>query len=109
MRKVKLSLDGLAVESFATVAESGEYRGTVQGFATKPWQGCPFQTADTCADPCPSDAGSCAGTCVASCAVTCDYTCPATCAATCAFTCDDPTCASCDTYCGQVSCVIHCP
>lgn len=97
MRKIKLSLDGLAVESFATVAVSDARRGTVQAFVTRPRDTCTFEWNPTYAPTCANSCESCAG----SCAATCD--------ATCAYTCDDPSCATCLTYCAQLSCVEHCP
>ena len=36
MRKIKLSLEGLAVESFETVEEGGERHGTVQALELPP-------------------------------------------------------------------------
>ncbi|HEX6749642.1 MAG TPA: hypothetical protein VF092_20285 [Longimicrobium sp.] len=50
MKKVKLSLDTLSVESFAVVAESAE-KGTV--LAHRP-SGMPF-TCDTCGATCLTD------------------------------------------------------
>jgi hypothetical protein len=76
MNKLKLKLDELAVESFATCGTERE-KGTV------------FAEACTCPGV------TCANTCPATCAYTCDdATCPQcpTCAATCANTCDDPSC-----------------
>jgi hypothetical protein len=65
MRKLKLDLDHLTVESFDTAPREKE-KGTVIG------EQCTCYTQCTCPG-CP----------------TCDNTCPATCA----FTCDDPSCA----------------
>lgn len=111
MRKIKLSLDGLAVESFETVAAGDARRGTVEGFAPTPGPGCLIPTPATCDYTCDNVVTdvSCMYTCDVSCGGSCDYTCAATCAGTCAVTCDDATCVSCLTYCGQISCVIHCP
>jgi hypothetical protein len=48
MRKLKLQLDDLAVESFGTL-EGGSWRGTVQGFYTVIAQGCdPNSVGNTC-------------------------------------------------------------
>lgn len=89
MRKLRLDLDQLAVESFDTAAKEAE-KGTVVAE-----QQCTCLTQCTCPG-CPS----------------CDDTCPVTCA----YTCDDPSCGescygscppdySCwDTCAGQYTC-----
>jgi hypothetical protein len=79
MRKIRLDLDALAVDSFAVSAESAP-RGTVQGHGGR-------QSIDIC-EPLPHDytevdctaAASCNGTCYASCGGGCGgwsgyYTC----------------------------------
>jgi hypothetical protein len=81
MRKLKLSLDTLQVESFhATVNESA--RGTVPGHG---WTEYADESCfGTCVGNCTRD-GSCNNTCNASCYGTCAGTC-----VTCANTCDCP-------------------
>ena len=70
MRKMRLELDALAVESFAA-AEAGAPRGTVRGHVSLYYEDCsPSETCDggnTCAGTCQS----CNGTCVYSCHATC--------------------------------------
>ncbi|HEX8694149.1 MAG TPA: hypothetical protein VF746_17135 [Longimicrobium sp.] len=72
MRKLKLDLDQLVVDSFHTASPAPK-SGTVFG------EQCTCYTNCTCPG-CP--------TCYASCNGTCDATCPATCA----YTCDDASC-----------------
>lgn len=96
MNKLKLDVDQLAVESFALTTGDAQ-RGTVEAHSHL----CPptticietYQPA-TCAQSCQSCPGD-------SCAFTCGYTCN--------YTCDDPSCVTCLTYCGQMSCVEVCP
>ena len=90
MKKLRLDLDELAVESFDTQKDARE-KGTVVG--------------EQC---------SCGGTCYpeATCPQTCAYTCDDP---TCAYTCDDATCAgltcnyeSCGGTCFNSRCVDSC-
>lgn len=67
MKKLKLQLDELRVESFATTLVREE-KGTVLG------EECTCYTACTCPGCATCDA-SCNGTCNASCNGTCDATC----------------------------------
>jgi hypothetical protein len=97
MRKLKLELDGLAVESFDTLPGRDTRRGTVEAFITGPNTTC-FEYNETYAPTCAATCASCAGD-----------TCAFTCGATCNYTCDDPSCVTCLTYCGQASCVEICP
>ncbi|HET7234480.1 MAG TPA: hypothetical protein VFJ16_30990 [Longimicrobium sp.] len=63
MRKLKLELDSLVVESFASTAARPE-RGTVRGHVSLYWEDC--NPSDTCAGagwPCDPTDQSCAGTC----------------------------------------------
>ena len=86
MKKLKLDLDDLRVESFAT-APGGDAKGTVVGYATEPvWTVCYFtcnvtcngaETCDTCGGGGQTDLDCGSGY----------YTCP-----TCDFTCDDYSC-----------------
>jgi hypothetical protein len=93
MKKTRLDLDSLSVESFDTTA-APEGRGTVHG------------NADTFQSYC-SDGRTCIDTC--------DYTCNqynATCGSTCVGSCEPSGCGTCvdascgDTYCG--TCDPHC-
>jgi hypothetical protein len=70
MKKLKLDLEDLAVESFATTPEPRAEGGTVFG------QQCTCYTQCTCPG-CPTCAASCNGTCVncGSNVFTCDYSC----------------------------------
>lgn len=97
MRKLKLRLDDLRVDTFQTTAVRRE-KGTVFG------EQCTCNTQCTCPG-CPTCYASCNGTCDASCNGTCvascncggadtvyDDTCYDTCAASCVscqFSCDD--------------------
>jgi len=79
MKKLKLELDELKVESFQT-DRGASARGTVRGQGEGSYElGCP--TMD------PSCNGSCEGTCPGSCVGTCGGSCYGSCDATC-FSCD---------------------
>jgi hypothetical protein len=95
MRKLKLDLDQLTVDSFDTLSADGAGRGTIEAFQSQA--------------PCiiewnPTYAPTCAATC-ASCGGTCEQTCGGSCYATC----NEPTCVTCQTHCEQQSCVYLCP
>jgi hypothetical protein len=63
MRKLRLELDSLAVESFTAVDAPAE-RGTVRGHVSLYWEDC--DASQTCAGagwPCDPTDQSCAGTC----------------------------------------------
>lgn len=90
MKKLRLRMDDLRVESFATLGGPAQPRGTVRGH--EPTVMC----SGTCtANPDCTDvfacetygdctlAGSCEGTCGNSCDVTCQVSCYGTCDATC--------------------------
>jgi hypothetical protein len=84
MRKLKLSLDALHVESFHAESVDPE-RGTVAAHSdpaecVSPW--------GTCEKYCTQDGScnSCQGSCFGSCGVTCINTCGATCLQTCGCT-----------------------
>jgi hypothetical protein len=95
MRKLKLDLDHLTVDSFDINPSDGTRRGTVQGFSHV----CgPTRIDLTCLDTCGTCDPSCA-TCV-SCYNTCDNTCGPSCYGT---------CQTCQTNCQQESCVYVCP
>jgi hypothetical protein len=87
MKKIRLDLDTLSVDSFNTTT-TPEERGTVQGHIPPDtyWRYC--SDGITCVDSCEYE--SCNGTCAA--------TDCGTCAATQCGTCNDPSC--CPTYCG---------
>jgi hypothetical protein len=96
MKKFKLQLDDLLIDSFSTTpARKG--KGTVYG------EQCTCPTACTCPG-CPTcDAscnGSCGGaSCINTCAASCYGTCDASCGGTCDYTCDCNTGVyGCDTY-----------
>ena len=82
MKKLKLALDDLAVDSFRVTDESPR-RGTVPGHMPPPptaWSAC-VSDCDSCYATC----ASCAWTCAASCYATqCDHTCNG------AYTCNEP-------------------
>lgn len=92
MHKLKLNLDDLAVESFATTPDARGAGGTVFG-----QNHCTCYTQCTCPG-CPTCDPSCNGTCGDTCEGTCDYTCGGhTCLGgvqTCADSCD----GVCNTY-----------
>ena len=88
MKKLRLGLESLAVESFDTAVEAEADRGTVRGrdSATGPEE--PDTIAATCTCP-PPNTASCGGTCDWTCAGGCtaatcgEYTCAQTCPNTC--------------------------
>jgi hypothetical protein len=86
MRKLKLDLEDLAVESFATTAEPRRESGTVFG------QQCTCYTQCTCPG-CPTCDASCNGTCGGTCGASCNGTCGDTCnCPTADYTCNGETC-----------------
>ena len=85
MKKLKLNLGDLKVESFETSSEKRNNAGTVKGFHPTPYcteggTNCPEcnETEDITCGLNPTCWESCFGTCV-----TCDPTCGTTCANTC--------------------------
>ncbi len=72
MKKLKLDLEDLSVESFATTPEPRAEGGTVFG------QQCTCYTQCTCPG-CPTCDASCNGTCADSCDFSCGDTCGDTC------------------------------
>ncbi len=79
MKKMKLSLDDLKVESFQTTPEVAGEEGTVVGYIT-----CDLTVCNECGPGCGSTRqASCNGTCAASCNGTCDPSCGGTCSSTC--------------------------
>jgi hypothetical protein len=112
MRKLRLSLEDISVDSFPTHA-LGRRPGTVAGHGNSDTTcfeiicGCPTGSGHTCdgqqtcvgsCDSCPDSCG-CPPTGGASCGYTCDPTCPDTCWHTCA----GDTCPPC-THVGQIIC-----
>ncbi|MCG8454976.1 MAG: pinensin family lanthipeptide [Holophagales bacterium] len=96
MKKLKLDLDDLKVESFETTPETGEEaKGTVYGYITQDLTIC-----DGCNDP--TNQNTCASTCGSTCGNTCGSTCGTTCASTCGNTCG----ATCG--CGGLTCQPDC-
>ncbi len=73
MRKLKLDVEDLSVESFATTPEARGEGGTVFG-----QNHCTCYTQCTCPG-CPTCDASCNGTCGGTCGATCDASCNATC------------------------------
>jgi hypothetical protein len=94
MNKLKLDLEDLSVESFATTPEPRAEGGTVFGQQCTCYTQCTCPGCPTCDASCN---GTCGGTCDASCNGTCGGTCGATCYASCYGTCDPTWDASCDT------------
>ncbi len=97
MNKLRLDLEDLSVESFATTPEAGTEGGTVFG------QQCTCYTNCTCPG-CPTCDASCNGTCGGTCGGTCDASCNGTCAgatcdASCNGTCDYSCYGTCDYTC----------
>jgi hypothetical protein len=101
MRKIRLELDRLRVETFVTGA-GDELRGTVRARSSEGTY-CGCETAATgdaaCADPSPACTCSCYASCDGSpsCRLSCVQTCAATCQTcqgqlTCAQTCAEPYC-----------------
>ncbi|HEU4452740.1 MAG TPA: hypothetical protein VFR81_06755 [Longimicrobium sp.] len=89
MKKIRLELDTLAVESFSTTPRDAESRGTVRGHRPPFTEGYECESIEFCeTDACGTnvtDCGTCAATACGTCATNCG-------------TCYDPSC--CPTYCG---------
>ena len=75
MKKLKLDLDDLKVESFETTPETGNPRGTVVGYGDT-FGRCETFDLITCFEPCETS------TCGHTCARTCNNTCGSTCGCT---------------------------
>ncbi|HEU0052026.1 MAG TPA: hypothetical protein VFQ39_02570 [Longimicrobium sp.] len=107
MKKLRLDMEDLRVESFQTAGGAGLSRGTVRGHATL--RHC-TEFVDCTIDfgcgtvGCGTGAASCNGTCDASCNGSC-ASCVATCGASCNGTCD-ATCASCGYSCYDTDCCV---
>jgi hypothetical protein len=120
MKKLRLDLNDLKVESFVTTPDQGPPQGTVFGQDTRT-QSCDSSCTDTCWEhTCGNTCGeSCGGTCDTGCGsghATCDcgltpncltdYTCYHT---HCCANDSAPGYASCGTTCGEPSCAQQCP
>ncbi|HEX2202538.1 MAG TPA: pinensin family lanthipeptide [Longimicrobium sp.] len=92
MRKIKLDLDALQVDSFET-SPPDEGEGTVHG---NQFQITPTRVAISCLVACTQL--TCGPTCRATCFVSCFQTCQLTCFQTCHFSCD-ATCVTCGRSC----------
>jgi hypothetical protein len=91
MRKLKLQLEDLMIDSFTTTPAE-KAKGTVFG------EQCTCYTACTCPG-CPTCYASCGGSCDATCNGTCGATCDWSCGGTCEYSCNGDTCvAGCETY-----------
>lgn len=107
MHKLRLRLEDLAIDSFATTYVKRE-KGTVYGEQCTCPTACTCPGCPTCDASCNGSCGgvSCINTCVQSCYGTCDATCGSTCDYTCGGDTCDPTCAGWATLHGpQVMCV----
>jgi hypothetical protein len=94
MKKLKLQLDDLQVDTFQTTAPERP-KGTVFGEQCTCYTQCTCPGCPTCANYGTCDA-SCNGTCDASCNGTCEATC-ASCNYTCEYTCDYAQCGGTET------------
>jgi hypothetical protein len=93
MKKLKLDLEDLSVESFATTPDSRGEGGTVFG------QQCTCYTQCTCPG-CPTCDASCNGTCGGTCDASCNGTCGGSCDFSCEGTCYD-SCMNCTATYGE--------
>jgi len=92
MKKIRLDLDMLSVETFSTTSDAAEARGTVNAHRPIHTQGWECESIDFCeTEGCPrtgvTECGTCCGTCY-------DATCGATYYGTC-----ETQCGTCDPYC----------
>lgn len=101
MKKLKLELDDLQVESFQT-ARAEPRRGTVRGNIPPTWN-CTDYVDCTWDFGCETEVVSCNGSCNGSCADTCWGSCNGTCGGSCGGTCE-ASCASCDYSCYESGC-----
>ena len=118
MKKFKLQLDDLLIDSFSTTPVRKE-KGTVYGEQCTCRTACSCPGCPTCDASCNGSCGgaSCYGTCDASCYGTCDASCNGTCDASCNGTCDyscdggytcDATCSGFATYPGPMQLCVMC-
>ena len=108
MKKLKLDLDDLKVESFETTPEVSNSRGTVVGYGFNTFGRCETFDLLTCFEPCETNTcgHTCANTCANTCGSTCGNTCGATCGSTCGSTCG---CPPTDTDTSWVGCSLSSP
>jgi hypothetical protein len=90
MKKLKLNLEDLKVESFETSINQKKRIGTIKGFAPPFTETNCIQCEPTEQVECPTL--SCGGTCPNTCLNTCAATCPDTCPVSCIFTACGDTC-----------------
>jgi hypothetical protein len=100
MKKLRLNLDQLAVETFDVTFTAAQTGGTVRGHVSWPAPATCVNTdceQNTCAETC----RTCPDTCFYSCGGTCENSCEGSCVATCG-PCDSDgvqTCYSCEGTC----------
>ncbi|HEX2205649.1 MAG TPA: hypothetical protein VHG91_20220 [Longimicrobium sp.] len=103
MKKLRLEVEHLSVQTFhVTPGRAGE-RGTV-------WGAISYPAPATCVNT-DCDQNTC-GTCNNTCPDSCYQSCVGTCGNSCLGTCVEPTCASCAVTCGEgtcISCEATCP
>jgi hypothetical protein len=67
MRKIRLEIDDLTVESFNTAESKEKNAGTVHGNAYSQWEGCIISdgvsACATCDGGCPADTRTCFASC----------------------------------------------
>ncbi|HSU14654.1 hypothetical protein [Longimicrobium sp.] len=82
MGKIRLALESLAVESFATMPREGT-AGTVHANQFESLRSCGVTCDDTCIQTCANTCLNTCGTCNASCYNTCAVSCLGTCQTAC--------------------------
>jgi hypothetical protein len=102
-RKLKLSLDELAVDPFDTT-RAERPKGTVFGEQCTCYTVCTCPGCPTCDATCAEELTECGNSCGG--AATCYQTCN-TCPATCAYSCDDYTCIA--KHCQESIQMTNCP
>lgn len=98
MKKLRLQLDDLRIDSFDTTAPQ-KAKGTVFGEQCTCYTNCTCPGCPTCYQSCN---GSCDASCNGSCGATCDGTCGATCEDTCYNTCAVSCGATCEFSCDHM-------
>ena len=106
MRKLRLDVEQLTVETFEVTRAAERERGTVRGHLTNNVITCDNTDCNqnTCLDTC----ATCPNTCWYSCGDTCPGTCPNTCAQSCNGTCYDPSCVNCNDTWNDPTCEASC-
>ena len=95
MKKIRLDLDMLSVESFRTTGDGSDARGTVNAHIPPFTEGRECESIDYCPSAdCPGTAATECGTCATGCGTCYDATCGATYCGTC-----ETQCGTCDPYC----------